>query len=115
VAPKTALSVFAFYCAPGSLRAALKAGADPNERDTDTGATPLMWLCEMHDKHTRERKRMFRWLVRAGASLELTNKEGLVAWHYAAVGSCRSFRRFVRSEYKRLLGRVPSRKFKRNE
>lgn len=95
MAPKTDLGAFAFYCAPSELRAALRAGANPNEADPDTGTTPLMWLCEMLDKHTRTRKRMFRYLVEAGASLTTLDIHGQTAWHYAAYGSSKSFRKFV--------------------
>jgi hypothetical protein len=105
----------AFYCSPGSLRAALRAGADPNVADPETGCTPLMWLCEMHDSNTKARKRMFRLLVKAGASLEQRDAASLTAWHYASNGAARSFRNFVKAEYKRRLGKLPSRRFKRCE
>ena len=111
----SALAASAFYCAPGRLHALLRAGADPNEADPDTGKTPLMWLCEMSDEHTRERKRMFRVLVAAGASLAQTDHSQLTAWHYAARSASPAFRRFVRDEYRRRFGRVPSRWFRRGD
>lgn len=107
MAPKSDLGGFAFYCAPGALRAELKAGADPNVADLDTGTTPLMWLCEMLDRHTKSRKRMFRLLVSAGASLTATDIHGQMACHYAAYGASRSFKHHVFREYRRILGRVP--------
>jgi hypothetical protein len=109
MAPKTDLGNYAFYCAPGALRKALKQGANPNDADPDTKKTPLMWLCEMHDKHTRCRKRMFRTLVKTGARLDATDVNGMTAWDYARFGAARGFREFVRREYQRILGRAPSR------
>ena len=101
MAPKTDLSASAFHCAPWTLRNQLKSGANPNEPDPDTGKTPLMWLCEMHDHHTRERKRMFRYLIQAGASLDAKDLNGLTALDYAGFGASRSFRAFIRREYQR--------------
>jgi hypothetical protein len=115
MAPKTDLGSFAFYCAPGSLRSALKSGANPNDADPDTQKTPLMWLCEMHDKHTRSRKRMFRMLVQAGARLDAVDMDGMSAWQYARIGATRGFRAFVRREYQRLLGRAPGRTVRRSD
>jgi ankyrin repeat protein len=109
MAPKTDLASYAFYCAPGALRSALKKhGANPNQTDSDTNKTPLMWLCEMHDKHTRSRKRMFRALVRAGAQLDARDINGLTAWDYAKLGAARGFRAFVRAEYQRIMGSAVS-------
>jgi hypothetical protein len=69
----------------------------------------------MHDKHVRTRKRMFRQLIAVGASLAQRDAANLTAWHYAAESAPKSFRRFVRAEYKRRLGHVPPRTFKRSE
>jgi hypothetical protein len=115
MAPMSELGALAFYCNPGALRVALRAGADPNAIDVGTGRTPLMWLCEMHDSNTKARKRMFRLLMDAGASLEQRDAACLTAWHYASYGAARSFRNFVKAEYKRRLGSLPSRTFKRSE
>jgi ankyrin repeat protein len=113
MAPKTTLGHYAFYCAPTALLKALRTGLDPNEADPDTGTTPLMWLCEMHDKHLRERKRMFRALLRAGAKLDAIDLTGASAWHYA-MGASQPFRKFVRWEYRRITGQNPSRFVKRS-
>ena len=109
----TPLMSHAFYCSPAGVRAELRGGADPNAIDLDTGKTALMWLCETHDHHTRERKRMFRYLVEAGASLTATDRTGMTAWDYARAGAARSFRKFVQREYRRIVGRVPSRTMRR--
>jgi len=103
----------AFHCNPGGLRGELRAGADPNQMDPDTGNTPLMWLCEMGDRHTKARRRMFRLLVAAGADLNQVNGEGLTAWHFAATSANKTFRRFVRSQYQRICGKVPTQHFRR--
>jgi ankyrin repeat protein len=115
MAPKTKLGHYAFYCAPMALLKALRAGQDPNETDPDTGTTPLMWLCEMHDNHLRERKRMFRALLRAGAKLDAVDSSGASAWHYAFTGATRPFRKFVRWEYRRIMGKNPNRFVKRSD
>lgn len=99
MAPKTNLSAYAFYCAPGELRKALRSGEDPNQRDPETQRTPLMWLCEMFDHNHRSRKRMFRLLVRAGADIELQDHTGMTALEVAQWGAIRVFRRFVEREY----------------
>ena len=101
MAPKTDLSAYAFYCAPGDLRKALRRGEDPNQRDPETQRTPLMWLCEMFDHHHRSRKRMFRVLVQAGADIELQDHTGMTALDIAQQGAIKMFRRFVEREYGR--------------
>jgi len=52
---------------------------------------------------------MFRYLLHAGASLTDTDINGLTAWDYARFGAAKGFRRFVRREYQRILGRAPGR------
>lgn len=101
MAPKTDLSEYAFYCASGELRRALRRGEDPNQRDPETQRTPLMWLCEMFDHHYRSRKRMFRLLVKAGADIELQDRTGMTALEVARWGAIKMFRRFVEREYGR--------------
>jgi len=107
MAPKTHLGACAFHCAPGALKRALKAGADPDERDPDTQRTPLMWLCEMHDAHTRSRKRMWRRLLQAGADLHARDHAGMTAVDVAKWGAARAFRRFVEREARRLQAATP--------
>ena len=113
--PKTELSHHAFFCAPRALTKALRNGANPNEADPQTGTTPLMWLCEMHDNQYRERKRMFRALIKAGAKLDALDLSGTGVWHYSFNGTSRSFRSFLRSEWKRIIGKNPSRFVRRSE
>lgn len=95
------------------MRALLRQGANPNEPDPDTGKTPLMWLCEMRDNHTKERKRMFRYLIKAGATLDARDKDNSTAWDYARDGASKSFRAFVKREYQRIIGKPPSRTVRR--
>lgn len=90
-----------WQCGPGGVRWCLRNGFDPNAQD-ERGWTPLLWLVRMHDKHTRTRKKMFRWLIQAGADVEHRTKsgEGLLE---LAKGCCsKGFYRFVRSECQRL-------------
>lgn len=72
-----------------------------------------MWLCEMHDNHTKERKRMFRHLIAAGAALDARDKDNLTVWDYARDGASKSFRAFVKREYQRMVGRTPNRTVRR--
>jgi hypothetical protein len=97
----TALMNFAWCCYPSGLSREIRAGADPNAQDQN-GYTALMWLCRMHDNHFRERKRMFRSLVRRGASVNLLDTAGLDILAHALDGPERRFRRFVRAEVRRI-------------
>ena len=73
---RTDLHWHCFYGNTSSVRACLKNGYDPNVQDS-SGYTPLMLLVEMHDNRTyRQRKRMFRYLIAAGASVELSDTIG---------------------------------------
>jgi hypothetical protein len=72
-----------------------------------------MWLCEMHDNRTKERKRMFRYLIAVGAALDARDKDNLTAWDYARDGASKTFRAFVRREYQRIIGRTPNRTARR--
>lgn len=97
----TALMSHAWGCYPGGVRRELQRGADPDEQD-QSGYTALMWLCRMYDRHFRERKRIFRSLIAYGASVELLDKRGDSLLVHAADGPERRFRRFVRSQVKRI-------------
>ena len=97
------------------MRAMLRQGANANDPDPDTGKTALMWLCEMHDNHTRERKRMFRYLIEAGAALDAKDKDNLTVWDYARDGASRSFRAFIKREYQRIVGKPPNRNVRRSD
>lgn len=84
------------------MRLELRNGADPNGAD-ECGVTPLMRIAEMYDaKHYRERKRMFRYLIAAGANIKAQDTAGRTVLDYARSCSARRFRAFVQREYRRL-------------
>jgi ankyrin repeat protein len=98
----TALMSHCFYCYPGGVKRELREGADPNAQD-NCGYTALMWLCRMYDKkHFRERKRMFRALIKNGASLTVTDAAGESILFHARTGPAKRFRNFVKFEVFRL-------------
>jgi hypothetical protein len=97
----TLLMDFAWGCYPGGVSRELRNGADPNAQDGN-GYTALIWLCRMYDRHFRERKRMFRCLVRYGASITLRDIVGQDILDHAKDGAERRFRRFVQSEVRRI-------------
>jgi hypothetical protein len=104
----TALMSHCFYCYPGGVKRELREGADPNAHD-DNGYTALMWLCRMYDKkHFRERKKMFRALVKNGASLTATDIGGYGVLSHAREGAAKRFRNFVKFEVYRLTLRSSS-------
>jgi hypothetical protein len=95
--------------APSGVRWCLRNGFDPNAEDR-RGWTPLIWLVRMHDKHTRCRRKMFRWLIEAGAKIDHKDKGGQNLLKLARRVCAPSFYRFVRSEYKRLIRKSSGRK-----
>jgi hypothetical protein len=100
-----------FECAPSIVRWCLRNGCDPNLED-GSGWTPLIWLVRMYDgKHVRTRKRIFRWLVKAGARIEHRDKadRDLLA---LAKGCSPTLYRFIERERNRTLrgGSLGSRK-----
>ena len=98
----TALMGHCFNCYPGGVKRELRNGVNPNAQD-NCGYTALMWLCRMYDKkHFRERKRMFRSLIKKGASLTITDSIGENILHHAMSGSAKNFKRFVQFEVYRL-------------
>jgi hypothetical protein len=90
-----------WQCGPSGVRWCLRNGFDPNGQD-ERGWTPLIWLIRMHDKHTKTRKKMFRWLVQAGADVEHRTKSGDGLLELAKGCCSKGFYRFVRSEHQRL-------------
>jgi hypothetical protein len=99
------LHSYCWQCSPSGVRWCLRNGFDPNAED-ERGWTPLIWLVRMYDKHTRSRKKMFRWLIKAGAKIDHRATSGHKILELAEGVCSRSFYRFVRSEYKRLTGRA---------
>jgi hypothetical protein len=100
-----------FECGPSIVRWCLRNGYDPNLED-GSGWTPLIWLVRMYDgKHVRTRKRIFRWLVKAGARIDHRDKanQDLLA---LAKGCSRTLYRFIERERNRILrrGTIDSRK-----
>jgi len=90
-----------WQCGPSGVRWCLRNGYDPNAED-ERGWTPLIWLVRMYDRRTRERKKMFRWLIAAGADIEHKAKSGHNILELAEDCCAPSFYRFVRKEYERL-------------
>jgi ankyrin repeat protein len=102
VAPVNNLPHYCFHCNPAGVRLELRNGADPNWAD-ECGVTPLMRVAEMYDaEHYRERKRMFRYLITAGADITAKDSAGRTVWDYARTCSARRFRAFVQMEFRRL-------------
>lgn len=97
----TPLMNHCWSCYPGGVKRELKSGADPNVQDSN-GYTALMWLCRMYDRHFRARKRMFRSLLKHGASVEIVDTAGKDVLFYARDLSEHRFRDFVRCEVKRI-------------
>lgn len=97
----TLLMSHAWGCYPLGVVRELRRGADPNAQDV-CGYTALMWLCRMYDHHYRERKRIFRALLRYGASLSIRDTEGQDVLAHASDGPERRFRLFVVKEVKRI-------------
>ncbi len=60
------------------LKALLKAGADPNFKDSsEYGWTPLIWAADLKEPE------MVKTLLASGARVNATNSEGLTALHFA--------------------------------
>lgn len=91
-----------FECRPSVVRWCLRNGLDPNLED-DSGWTPLMWLVRMHDgRRLRTRKRIFRWLVEAGARVDHRDRADQDLLTLAKVCS-QTLYRFIRRERSRVL------------
>ncbi|MBV1777254.1 ankyrin repeat domain-containing protein [Burkholderiaceae bacterium DAT-1] len=102
---RTDLHWHCFYGNTSAVRACLKNGYDPNAQDS-SGYTPLMCLVEMHDNAAyRSRKRMFRYLIAAGANISLPDTIGATLKDHVRHDQRGRLRSFVRSEISRLLKR----------
>jgi hypothetical protein len=98
----TLLMSHCFNCYPAGVRRQLLDGADPNAQD-NCGYTALMWLCRMYDKkYYRERKRMFRSLIKSGASISITDADGESLLFHTKGGPAKRFKKFVQNEISRL-------------
>jgi ankyrin repeat protein len=80
----------------------LKNGFDPNQKDLRSGYMPLMWLSRMYDEHNRERKLIFKLLVKYGADVTLTDSQGNIFLDFAKEVSSNTFLKFVKKEYTKL-------------
>ena len=100
---RTDLHWHCFYGNAAAVRACLKNGYDPNARDS-SGYTPLMCLVEMYDnKAYRSRKRMFRYLIAAGANVALADTIGANLKDHVRHDQRGRLRSYIRSEVARLL------------
>jgi hypothetical protein len=95
----------AWQCGPSVVRWHLRNGFNPNAKD-ERGWTPLIWLFRMDDrKYVRTRKKMFRWLIKAGADIDVVANSGHTLPQLAKGVCSPSFYRFLDREYKRLSKR----------
>ena len=103
----TEVHASAWQCGPSVVRRHLRNGFDPNTKD-ERGWTPLVWLFRMGDRrYVRKRKRMFRWLIEAGADINVVAKSGHNILQLARGVCSRTFYRFLKAEYRRLNQRKP--------
>jgi ankyrin repeat protein len=92
----------AWQCGPSVVRRHLRNGFDPNTKD-ERGWTPLIWLFRMWDgRHIRMRKKMFRWLIEAGADINVTAKSGHNILQLANGVCTPTFYRFLKREHRRI-------------
>lgn len=98
----TALMSHACWCDVGGVKRELRSGANPNAQD-ESGFTALIWNCRMGgSEQIRKRKRIFRLLVKHGASIYVCDTGGDDAlFHACDFGSNRAIRRFMKEEFSR--------------
>ncbi len=95
----------AWQCGPSVVRWHLRNGFDPNSKD-ERGWTPLIWLFRMDDsRYVRTRKKMFRWLIKAGADIDVVATSGHTLPQLAKGVCSPTFYRFLEREYRRLSQR----------
>jgi ankyrin repeat protein len=95
----------AWQCGPSVVRRHLRNGFDPNSKD-ERGWTPLIWLFRMGDpKHVRARKRIFRWLIEAGADINVIANSGHNVLQLAKSVCSPTFYRFLEREHRRINSR----------
>jgi|SRR5437660_9328720 len=98
----TEVHASAWQCGPSVVRRHLRNGFDPNTKD-ERGWTPLIWLFRMGDrKHERKRKRMFRWLIEAGADINVKANSGHNILQLAKGVCSKGMYRFLEREHRRL-------------
>lgn len=100
----TELHSYCWECCPGGVRWCLKNNFDPNAED-ERGWTPLIWLVRMYGC-SRERKKMFRYLMAAGARLDHVDKIGQNIIELAENVCSQALYRHIRKEYKRKFGKI---------
>lgn len=104
----TTLMSHACWCNVGGVKHELKLGANPNAQD-ESGFTALIWNCRMGGpSEIRKRKRIFRLLVKHGASLNVLDIKGKSALFHACYFGNRAIRRFIMTEFGRRKSANPA-------
>lgn len=97
----TYLMHYARWANVGGVKYELAGGADVNAQDK-SGYTALFWNCgEGNRREKRQRQRIFRLLINAGASLEITDTRGWNVLRHTRYFGSWPMRRFVTREFAR--------------
>jgi ankyrin repeat protein len=70
-----------------TLEALLASGVNPDVRDAERGATPLMWICLDHDVAPDFYRPAINTLIAHHADINATNSDNQVPLHWATMGN----------------------------